>query len=134
MELILGIGLQVAAQLRALDGDVLHLLRINLVEQVRVRDLRILAADAIAAADNTPQQHQADEDEDPEHDGFNGRIHQDSSFPAGEKPLTRTSITAYSFPLDVSTAFFEAKSASLRGKRHLCFLPGEAVTRLYSEA
>src|ERR1039458_3733924 len=36
---------------------------------------------------HTPQKHEANEDKDPEHNRFNGRIHQDSSFPAGENPL-----------------------------------------------
>jgi hypothetical protein len=39
-------------------------------------------------------------DKDPEHDRFNGRIHQDSSFPGGGEAAVRTSSTAYIIPLD----------------------------------
>ncbi len=86
VEFVLGSGLQVAVQFGALDGDILHLLRVDLVQQVGVGDFRLLSHVG-AALHNAPKQHEADEDEDPEHDRFDGRIHQDSSFPAGEKPL-----------------------------------------------
>ncbi len=99
VELIFRVGLHVAMEFRTLNGDVLHLPRIDLVQQVGIGDLRVLAPHVGAALDNAPQQHQADEDKDPEHDRFDGRIHQDSSFPAGEKPRRATSITAYSIPI-----------------------------------
>ena len=36
VELILGVGLQMAVELRSLNGDILHLPRVDLVEQVGV--------------------------------------------------------------------------------------------------
>ena len=40
-------------------------------------------------------------------------------FPAGEKPLTTTSVTAYSIPLDASRPREVTESAVTRGGRHL---------------
>jgi len=87
VELVLGRGLQVAVQLIALDLRILHQALLNFVDQVGVFNLRILAH-AGASLHHAPQKHEADENKHPEHDRFNARIHQDSSFPAGEKPLT----------------------------------------------
>jgi hypothetical protein len=70
VELILGRCLQVTAQFVALDARIQNLLVLHLVEQVGVRNLRILAH-ACALLDNRPQHDQADEDEDPKHDRFN---------------------------------------------------------------
>ena len=69
-------------QLSALDGYILHLLRIDLVEQIGVGDFRVFPH-ARATLHNTPEQHETDQDKDPEHDRLDSRIHQDSSFPAG---------------------------------------------------
>ena len=82
VELVFGRRLQVAVQFGALDGNVLHLTRFDLVEQIGVGELRLLPH-ARAPRDDTPQEHQTDEDEHPEHDCLDGRIHQDSSFPGG---------------------------------------------------
>ena len=80
MELVLR-ALQMAVQLCALDGDILHLAGIDLVQKIGVADLCVLAH-AGASLHHAPQEHEADEDKDPEHDRFNARIHQGSSFPA----------------------------------------------------
>jgi hypothetical protein len=82
VELILGRGFQVAVQLSALDRGILHQPGLRLIEQIGVGDLRVFPH-ARAALHYSPQHHQADEDEDPEHDRFDSRIHQDPSFPAG---------------------------------------------------
>ena len=79
------------SQVIALNGNVLDLLRVDLVEQIGVLDFRVFPAHAAAFGDDAPKHNQADENKDPEHDRLDGRIHQDSSFPAGENPLTGTS-------------------------------------------
>jgi hypothetical protein len=48
------------------------LARVDPVQQVGIRDLRVFASHVGAALDNAPQQHQTNEDEDPEHDRFDG--------------------------------------------------------------
>src|ERR1035437_1686315 len=81
-----GRALHVARQLVALDGRIVH--RSRLIEQIRVAELSLLSTHACASLHHAPKQHEADENKDPEHDRFDGRIHQDSSFPVLEKPLT----------------------------------------------
>jgi hypothetical protein len=86
VELILGVGPQVTVQFVTLNRRVLHRPRLHLVEQVGVSDLCVFAH-ACAPLHHTPKEHETDKDKDPEHDRLNGRIHQDPSFPGGEKSL-----------------------------------------------
>ena len=87
MELFLRRGLHMAAKVSALDGRVLHQPLLHLVVQLGVGDLRVLGSHSCALLHNAPEQHKADQDKDPEHDRLDGRIHQDSSFPAGRSRL-----------------------------------------------
>src|ERR1035437_8514902 len=103
-----------AVELGTLDGDILHRARLDLVQQIGVANLSVLAGTG-ALLHHTPQQHEANEDKDPEHDRFNGRIHQDSSFPAGENPLEGVFNTACIITLDAAT-FLEVTEST----QHLC--------------
>jgi hypothetical protein len=87
VELILERGLEVAAQLIALNGGVRDLIGLHLVKEVGVWDLYILAATR-AFLEDTPEKDEAYDNDDPEHNGFNRRIHQDSSFSVSGEPLT----------------------------------------------
>src|SRR5579863_9479681 len=79
VELVFG-SHEMAVQLGTLDGHILHLTRFDLIEQIGVADLCVLA-NAGASLHYAPQEHETDKDKDPEHDRFYARIHQDSSFP-----------------------------------------------------
>ena len=91
VELLFGRGLQVAVQLVALDLGILHQPLLHLAVQVGVGNLRVLGPHASALRHHAPKQHEADEDKDPEHDRFDGRIHQYSSLSALEKPASGSS-------------------------------------------
>ena len=76
-------ALQVAMHFGSLDGRVLDLSGIDLIQQIRVAH-RGRLAHARAPLNHGPKQHQADQDKYPEHDCFYGRIHQNPSFPASK--------------------------------------------------
>ncbi len=88
VELVFGRDLQMAVQLVALDGGVLHLVVDHLVIEVGVGVLRLFAH-AGAPLHHCPEHHQADEDKEPKHDGFNARVHQRLLFAAKAKQLPR---------------------------------------------
>ena len=71
VELLFGRGLQMPVQIGALNGDILHLPRLDLVQQIGIGVLRLFPH-ACALRHDTPQQHQTNQDEDPEHDRFDG--------------------------------------------------------------
>ena len=60
---------------------------LHLVVQLGVGDFRVFTRADGAVLDHAPQQHKANEYKDPEHDRFNGRIHQDPLSRRGEAAL-----------------------------------------------
>ena len=84
MELLLRRRFHMAAEIGALNGSVLHHVVLHLVVQVGIRYLRVFTRADRAVLDNTPEQHEADQYKDPEHDRFDGRIHQDPLSRRGE--------------------------------------------------
>jgi len=69
------VGAEVPPNLGSGDGDVAHLVGVNVTQELREIDILLVAAHHIVLLEKLPEHQQAGNDEHPEQDLFDCRIH-----------------------------------------------------------